>query len=175
MEANLPYIVHFDLDSFFVSVEVLLNPTLAGKPVIVGASAQRGVVSTCSYEARKFGVQSAMPMAKAIQLCPHAIVLKGNFEAYAKYSRMVTEIIADKVPLFQKASIDEFYCDLTGMDKFFGVQQYAQNLRDLIIHETRLPISGGMGSSKFIAKLATNEAKPNGFLHVLHGKEKDDG
>ena len=173
MEANLPYIVHFDLDSFFVSVEVLLNPTLAGKPVIVGGSAQRGVVSTCSYEARKFGVQSAMPMAKAIQLCPHAIVLKGNFEAYAKYSRMVTEIIADKVPLFQKASIDEFYCDLTGMDKFFGVQQYAQNLRDLIIHETRLPISGGMGSSKFIAKLATNEAKPNGFLHVLHGKEKE--
>ena len=173
MEANLPYIVHFDLDSFFVSVEVLLNPSLAGKPVIVGGSAHRGVVSTCSYEARKFGVQSAMPMAKAIQLCPHAIVLKGNFEAYAKYSRMVTEIIADKVPLFQKASIDEFYCDLTGMDKFFGVQQYAQNLRDLIIHETRLPISGGMGSSKFIAKLATNEAKPNGFLHVLHGKEKE--
>ena len=173
MEANLPYIVHFDLDSFFVSVEILLNPTLKGKPVIVGGAAQRGVVSTCSYEARKFGVQSAMPMAKAMKLCPQAIVLKGNLEAYGKYSKIVTEVIAKKVPLFQKASIDEFYCDLTGMDKFFGVQEYAQNLRNIIIDETGLPISGGMGSSKFIAKLATNEAKPNGFLYILHGKEKE--
>ena len=97
------YIVHFDLDSFFVSVEILLNPDLRGKPVIVGGTAQRGVVSTCSYEARKFGVQSAMPMAKAMQLCPQAIVLKGSFDAYSKYSRMVTDIIADKVPIFQKA------------------------------------------------------------------------
>ncbi|TXH22974.1 MAG: DNA polymerase IV [Chitinophagaceae bacterium] len=173
MSDSIPHIVHFDLDSFFVSVEILLNSDLRGKPVIVGGSAQRGVVSTCSYEARKFGVQSAMPMAKAMQLCPQAIVLKGSFEAYSKYSRMVTDIIADKVPIFQKASIDEFYCDLSGMDKFFGASKYAQALRKTIMDETGLPISGGMGSAKFIAKLATNEAKPNGFLQVLHGREKE--
>ena len=117
----MPYIVHFDLDSFFVSVEILLNSALSGKPVIVGGTSSRGVVSTCSYEARKFGVHSAMPMQKAVKLCPQAIVLKGHYEQYRYYSQIVTDIIASKVPLFQKASVDEFYCDLTGMDKFFGV------------------------------------------------------
>jgi DNA polymerase-4 len=168
-----PYIAHFDLDSFFVSVELLLQPELKGKPVIVGGSANRGVVSTCSYEARKFGVHSAMPMATAMKLCPQAIVLKGTYQQYSYYSKMVTDIIASKVPLFQKASIDEFYCDLTGMDRFFNVSQYTQQLRTFIIKETGLPISCGLSSAKFISKMATNEAKPNGFLEIPHGKEKE--
>ncbi|HEX7755747.1 MAG TPA: DNA polymerase IV [Niabella sp.] len=172
MTDPMPYIVHFDLDSFFVSVEILLNPALSGKPVIVGGTSSRGVVSTCSYEARKFGVHSAMPMQKAVKLCPQAIVLKGHYEQYRYYSQIVTDIIASKVPLFQKASVDEFYCDLTGMDKFFGVSQYTRELRTYIIKETNLPISCGLSSAKFISKMATNEAKPNGFLEIPHGKEK---
>src|SRR5690349_10553298 len=106
-------IVHFDIDSFFVSVEMLRDPSLKGKPVIVGGSRERGIVTTCSYEARKFGVHSAMPMKTAMQLCPQAIVLRGNYAEYSKYSRWVTQIIASKAPLFEKASIDEFYIDLT--------------------------------------------------------------
>ncbi|MCH5600401.1 DNA polymerase Y family protein [Niabella ginsengisoli] len=173
MNEQKSYIAHFDLDSFFVSVELLLKPELKGKPVIVGGTASRGVVSTCSYEARKFGVHSAMPMATAMKLCPQAIVLKGTYQQYGFYSKMVTDIIAAKVPLFQKASIDEFYCDLTGMDKFFNVSKYTQGLREYIIKETGLPISCGLSSAKFISKMATNEAKPNGFLEIPHGKEKD--
>ncbi len=171
MQTPVKHIAHFDLDSFFVAVEILLDPSLKGKPVIVGGSAERGVVSTCSYEARKFGVHSAMPMRKAMQLCPQAIVLRGQGSEYSKYSRLVTEIIAQKVPLFEKASIDEFYCDLTGMDKFFGVSKYTQELRNTIIKETGLPISCGLSTAKFISKIATNEAKPNGFLEVPPGKE----
>lgn len=166
------YIAHFDLDSFFVSVEILNNPSLKGKPVLVGGY-ERGVVAACSYEARKFGIHSAMPMKKAMQLCPHAIVTSSSRHDYSRYSRWVTEIIASKVPLFEKASIDEFYIDLTGMDKFFGVSQYAQELRQQITKETGLPISCGLSSARFISKMATNEAKPNGFLEVPHGKEKE--
>jgi DNA polymerase-4 len=108
-------IAHFDLDTFFVSVERLNDPSLMGKPVIVGGSRERGVVSTCSYETRVFGVHSGMPMAQAMKLCPHAIVLQGTRGDYSRYSRWVTEIIAAKAPLFEKASIDEFYIDLTGI------------------------------------------------------------
>ncbi len=168
----LHHIAHFDLDSFFVSVEIRNNPSLKGKPVLVGGY-ERGVVAACSYEARKFGIHSAMPMKKALQLCPQAIVTNSSRSDYSKYSRWVTEIIASKVPLFEKASIDEFYIDLTGMDKFFGVSQYAQDLRQLITSETGLPISCGLASARFIAKMATTEAKPNGFLEIPHGKEKD--
>ncbi len=132
---------------------------------------ERGVVAACSYEARKFGIHSAMPMKKAMQLCPYAIVTNASRGQYSKYSRWVTEIIASKVPLFEKASIDEFYIDLTGMDKFFGVSRFAKELRQHIIDETGLPISCGLGSARFISKMATNEAKPNGFLEVPHGKE----
>lgn len=134
---------------------------------------ERGVVAACSYEARKYGIHSAMPMKKAMQLCPHAIVTNSSRADYSKYSRLVTEIIASKVPLFEKASIDEFYIDLTGMDKFFGVSKYARELRQHIIKETGLPISCGLSSARFISKMATNEAKPNGFLEVPHGKEKE--
>jgi DNA polymerase IV len=166
------HIAHFDLDSFFVSVEIINNPSLKGKPVLVGGY-ERGVVAACSYEARKYGIHSAMPMKKAMQLCPHAIVTSSSRGDYSKYSRWVTEIIAAKVPLFEKASIDEFYIDLTGMDKFFGASKYARELREQIIKETGLPISCGLSSAKFISKMATNEAKPNGFLEIPHGKEKD--
>src|SRR5689334_17093254 len=167
------YIAHFDLDSFFVSVEVLNDPSLKGKPVIVGGSRERGVVAACSYEARKFGVHSAMPMKKAMQLCPHAILVRGSRGDYSKFSRWVTEIIAAKAPLFEKASIDEFYIDLTGMDKFFNAFEWTKNLREKIIATTKLPISFGLASNKMIAKMATDEAKPNGFLQVPHGKETD--
>ncbi len=167
-----PIIVHFDLDSFFVSVEILNNPSLKGKPVFVGGS-ERGVVAACSYEARKFGIHSGMPSKKALQLCPQAIIVKGTRGEYSKFSRWVTDIIAAKAPLFEKASIDEFYLDLTGMDKFFKPLQWTVDLRKQIMEETQLPISFGMGSNKMIAKIATNEAKPNGYLQVPFGKEKE--
>lgn len=169
-ETNIRHIAHFDLDSFFVSVEIRNNPSLKGKPVLVGGY-ERGVVAACSYEARKFGIHSAMPMKKAMQLCPQAIITNASRDQYSKYSRWVTDIIASKVPLFEKASIDEFYIDLTGMNKFFGVSKYAKELRELIMAETGLPISCGLSSARFISKVATNEAKPNGFLEIPHGKE----
>lgn len=172
MSAQKNHIAHFDLDSFFVSVEIINNPSLKGKPVLVGGY-ERGVVAACSYEARKFGIHSAMPMKKAMQLCPHAVITNASRDQYSKYSRWVTEIIASKVPLFEKASIDEFYIDLTGMDKFFGVSNYTKDLRQQIMKETGLPISCGLSSAKFISKIATNEAKPNGFLEIPHGKEKE--
>lgn len=172
MSASKRHIAHFDLDSFFVSVEIINNPALKGKPVLVGGY-ERGVVAACSYEARKYGIHSAMPMKKAMQLCPHAIVTNSSRGEYSKYSRWVTEIIASKVPMFEKASIDEFYIDLSGMDKFFGVSKYAKELRQHIMQETGLPISCGLSSAKFISKMATNEAKPNGFLEIPHGKEKE--
>ena len=172
MKAPQRIIAHFDLDSFFVSVEVVNNPALKGLPVIVGGK-ERGVVAACSYEARKFGIHSAMPSKKAFQLCPQAIVISGNYSEYSKYSRWVTEIIASKAPLFEKASVDEFYLDLTGMDKFFNPLQWTIDLRQQIIKETGLPISFGLASNKMMAKIATNAAKPNGYLQIPFGKEKE--
>ncbi|HAN38376.1 MAG TPA: DNA polymerase IV [Chitinophagaceae bacterium] len=166
------YIAHFDLDSFFVSVEVINNPALKGKPVIVGGTRERGVVAACSYEARKFGVHSAMGMKKALQLCPEAIVLRGTRSEYSRYSRWVTDIIASKAPLFEKASIDEFYIDLTGMDTFFNVFEWTLALRQMIIDATQLPISFGLAANKLVAKIATDEAKPNGYLFVPPGQEQ---
>jgi DNA polymerase-4 len=173
MSLQQPYIAHFDLDAFFVSVERILDPSLEGKALILGGSRERGVVSTCSYEARKFGVRSAMPMARAVALCPHAIVMKGSRGQYSKFSQWVTDIIAAKAPLFEKASIDEFYIELTGMDRFFDPLQWTIDLRQEIMDKTRLPISFGLASNKMVAKMATNAAKPNGYLHVLPGKEKE--
>lgn len=173
MSAPQRYIAHFDLDSFFVSVEVLNDPSLKGKAVIVGGSRDRGVVTTCSYEARKFGVRSAMPMKTAMKLCPHAILLRGTRGQYSRYSRWVTDIIAAKAPLFEKASIDEFYIDLTGMDRFFDPYQWTIDLRTEIIDKTQLPISFGLATNKMVAKIATDEAKPNGYLFVSPGMEKE--
>jgi DNA polymerase-4 len=169
--ANLRHIAHFDLDAFFVSVELLKRPELKGKPLIVGGDGQRGIVAACSYEARKFGIQSAMPSLTAKRLCPEAIFIRGSHGEYSKYSRVVTQIIADAVPQYEKASIDEFYCDLTGMDKFFGVSAWTQELRQRIIRETGLPISYGLSANKLVSKMATNEAKPNGYLEIPHGRE----
>lgn len=167
------YIAHMDLDTFFVSVARLEDPSLIGKPVIIGGSRERGVVSTCSYEARKFGVTSAMPMKKAIALCPDAIVTSSSRGEYTRYSRWVTQIIANKAPAFEKASIDEFYIDLTGMDHFFDPLQWTIDLRAAITKETGLPISFGLASNKMVAKIATDEAKPNGYLFVQPGKEQE--
>ncbi len=167
------YIAHFDIDSFFVSVEVLKDPSLKGKPVLVGGHSERGVVAACSYEARKFGIHSAMAMKKAMQLCPHATVLPGSRGDYTQYSRWVTDIIAGKAPLFEKASIDEFYLDLTGMDKYFDPYQWAIDLRQQIIDTTQLPISFALASNKMVAKIATDEAKPNGYIRVMPGFEKE--
>ncbi|MDB5223721.1 MAG: polymerase [Chitinophagaceae bacterium] len=173
MPSSIQHIIaHFDLDSFFVSVEILNDPSLKGKPVIVGG-AERGVVAACSYEARKFGIHSAMPSSQARRLCPQAIFVKGTRGEYSRYSRWVTEIIAAKAPLFEKASVDEFYLDLTGMDKYFDPLQWTIDLRRQIINETGLPISFGLANNKMVAKMATNEAKPNGYLQVAFGREKE--
>jgi DNA polymerase-4 len=173
MQTPQRYIAHFDLDSFFVSVEMLLDPSLLGKAVVVGGSRDRGVVTTCSYEARKFGVRSTMPMRKAMELCPHAIIVKSSYGQYAKYSAWVTNIIAANAPLYEKASIDEFYIDLTGMDTFFNPLEWTIKLRQTIMDETGLPISFGLATNKLVAKIATDEAKPNGYLFVTPGKEKE--
>src|SRR3984957_15465672 len=130
-------ILHLDLDSFFVSVERLYDKSLIGKPVIVGGTSNRGVVSSCSYEARKFGVHSAMPIVKARKLCPNGIFLKGRYHEYGEFSKKVTDIIRDESPLFEKASVDEFYIDISGMDKYFGAYKWSTGLRSKIISETK--------------------------------------
>ena len=165
-------IAHFDLDSFFVSVERLKNPDLKGKPVIVGGMSERGVVAACSYEARAFGVSSAMPGKMARRLCPDAIWIRGDFENYTKLSNDVTEIMEDRLPILEKASIDEFYADFTGMDKYFGSFKYATELREYIKKETGLTISLGMSSGKTVSKVATNESKPNGQRLIKLGEER---
>lgn len=159
-------IVHFDLDTFFVSVERLLNSKLIGKPVIVGGFSDRSVVAGCSYEARHFGVHSAMPMKMARILCPDAIIIRGDMEQYTRYSNMVTDIIAEQAPVYEKASIDEHYLDISGMDRFFGCMKWTHDLRQNIIQETGLPISFGLSVNKTVCKIATGEAKPNGELEV---------
>ena len=161
-------VLHLDLDTFFVSVERLINPALERRPVIVGGMGDRGVVSTCSYEARRFGVHSAQPMRLAKQLCPQAVFIGGDMELYSRYSRLVTEIIADRAPVYEKTSIDEHYIDVTGMDRFFGCYKWAHELRETIIKNTGLPISFGLSENKTISKIATDEAKPNGELQVPH-------
>lgn len=165
-------IVHYDLDSFFVSVERLKNPSLIGKPVVVGGSSERGVVASASYEARKFGVHSAMSSQLAKRLCPDAIFVRGDHESYTRHSNMVTEIITDMVPVVEKASIDEFYCDFSGMDKYFGCYKWAKDVKIRIAKETGLDTTFGLSTSKTVSKVATNEAKPNGKLQILAGYER---
>ncbi len=165
-------IVHMDLDTFFVSCERLLDSRLIGKPVLIGGTGDRGVVASCSYEARTFGVHSAMPMRMARQLCPEAIILRGNSGIYTKFSQSVTDVIKDTVPLYEKTSIDEFYIDLRGMDKFFGCHKLASELRQRIIKETGLPISFGLSLNKTVSKIATGEAKPNNEIRIPTGTEK---
>ena len=161
-----------DLDTFFVSCERLIDSRLNGRPVLIGGTSDRGVVASCSYEARRFGIHSAMPMRMAKQLCPEAVILRGNSGTYTKFSKLVTDIIKEKVPLYEKASIDEFYIDLTGMDRFFGCQKLASELRTKIIRESGLPISLGLSMNKTVSKIATGEAKPNNEISIISGTEK---
>ncbi|WP_250434727.1 DNA polymerase IV [Hanstruepera flava] len=165
-------VLHLDLDTFFVSCERLIDSRLKKRPLMVGGTGDRGVVAACSYETRKFGVHSGMSMKVARRLCPEAVVIRGNSSIYTKYSHMVTEIIKERVPVFEKASIDEFYADLSGMDKFFGSYKYASELRQKIISETGLPISFGLSTNKIVSKVATGEAKPNNQLRIDMGYEK---
>ena len=165
-------IVHCDLDSFFVSVERLLNSSLVGKPVLIGGTSDRGVVASCSYEARKFGVHSAMPMKLVLRMCPEAVVVRGDHDLYSRYSSIVTQIIGESVPIVEKASIDEHYLDMSGMDKFFGTWRLTQELRQRIMKETGLPISFGHSINKTVSKIATGQAKPCGELRVDNGLEK---
>jgi len=159
-------VVHMDLDTFFVSVERLLNSKLNDKPVIIGGLSDRGVVASCSYESRRYGVRSAMPMRMARQLCPDAVVIRGDMDVYSRYSNMVTDIIEERAPLYEKASVDEHYIDITGMDRFFGCLLWTKELRETIIRETGLPISFGLSVNKTVSKVATGEAKPNGGIEI---------
>ena len=170
--ANHRTIVHMDLDAFFVSVSRLLNPKLNGIPVLVGGTGDRGVVAACSYEARKFGIHSAMPMKLARRLCPHATIIRGDYEEYSKRSDEVTQIIRENAPVYERSSIDEFYLDITGMDRFFGCYKWATELRQKIRKETHLPISFGMSENKTVSKVATDEAKPDNQMQINYGEEK---
>lgn len=166
-------VLHLDLDAFYVSVERRLDSKLQHRPLLVGGISDRGVVAACSYETRSFGVHSGMSMKLARQLCPEATVIRGDAGTYTRYSNDVTDIIKAGVPLFEKSSIDEFYADLTGMDRFFGCYKFACELRKKIIKETGLPISFGLSVNKIVSKVATNEAKPNSQLKIDTGFEKE--
>ena len=158
-------IVHMDLDAFFVSCERLQESKLNGIPVIIGGG-DRGVVASCSYEARYFGVRSAMPIKMALRLCPEAKVIRGDYERYSKFSKEVTEIIQEKVPVLEKASIDEFYMDLSGMDQFFGCYQWTREIADSVTKNTGLPISFALSTNKTVSKIGTGESKPVGRLDI---------
>lgn len=158
-------IVHMDLDAFFVSCERRNNDALKGIPLIIGGG-DRGVVASCSYEARKFGVHSAMPIRMALRLCPEAKIIKGDYELYSNLSHTVTEAIREKVPLMEKASIDEFYLDLSGMDKFFGCFRWTQEMALSITKEVGLPVSFALSANKTVSKIGTGESKPEGRLKI---------
>ena len=158
-------IVHMDLDTFFVSCVRLENSELNGIPIIVGGG-ERGVVASCSYEARYFGVRSAMPIRMAMQLCPQAKIIKGDMELFSKKSHEVTQIIEEVAPLVEKSSIDEFYLDITGMDKFYGCYKWTNELINKITIETGLPISFALSINKTVAKIGTGEGKPKGKLEI---------
>jgi len=166
-------ILHMDLDAFFISVECLKNSSFKGKPLLIGGTSNRGVVASCSYEARRFGVHAAMPMKMALRLCPQAIILRGDMDSYSKYSNLVTEVISEDAPTFEKASIDEFYLDLTGMDRYFGCFTWSKELRRRVIKETGLPISFGLSTNKLVSKVGTGEAKPNGAIEIQNGHERN--
>ena len=161
-------IVHMDLDTFFVSCERLTNSELSGIPLIIGGG-DRGVVASCSYEARKFGVRSAMPIHMAMKLCPQAKIIKGDMELYSRLSHDVTQVIQEKAPIMEKASIDEFYLDITGMDKFHGSYKWTDELAQSVIKETGLPISFSLSVNKTVSKIATGEGKPKGNLEIPEG------
>ncbi|MBI9058624.1 MAG: DNA polymerase IV [Labilibaculum sp.] len=161
-----------DLDTFFVSCERLLDSRLNNRPVLIGGTSDRGVVAACSYEARVYGIHSAMPMKMARLLCPDAVVIRGDSGTYSKFSNMVTEIVKERSPIFEKSSIDEFYIDITGMDRFVQTSYlWSKELRETILKETHLPISFGLSTSKTVSKVGTGEAKPNNHIEIPEGNE----
>lgn len=166
-------IVHTDLDAFFVSCERLRDSRLNNIPLIIGGQSGRGVVSSCSYEARYFGVHAAMPMRYALKLCPQAKVISGDMGFYSDKSNEVTQVINRSAPIVEKASIDEFYLDITGMDKFFGSYKWTSELMDTVVKETGLGLSFGMSENKTVSKIATGEFKPMGKAHIEHNMIKD--
>jgi DNA polymerase-4 len=158
-------IVHIDMNTFFVSCERLTNSELNGIPLIIGGG-DRGVVASCSYEARKFGVRSAMPIQMALRLCPQAKVMKGDMELYSKFSHTITEIIQENAPVVEKASIDEFYLDITGMDKFYGSYKWTNELAQTITKETGLPLTFALSINKTVSKIGTGEGKQKQNLEI---------
>lgn len=165
-------IVHIDLDSFFVSCERLRNSALNGIPLLIGGTSDRGVVASCSYEARSYGIHSAMPMRMALELCPHATVIRGDMDLYSQYSKMTTEILQEHAPVLEKASVDEFYMDVTGLDRFHGCYKWTSELAGRVRRETGLPLSFGLSANKTVSKIATGEGKPNGHRLVDAGTER---
>jgi DNA polymerase-4 len=166
-------ILHIDMDTFFCSVERLFDPSLEGRPVIVGGDpSQRGVVAACSYEAREYGIHSAMPLARAGKLCPDAVYLPGNFKAYIHYSGLVRDILDEYTPLVEHAGIDEAYLDLSGCRLALGDPAgVVGEIRKRIADELGLPASGGLSAAKVVSKVASAAAKPNGFLEIKPGEE----
>lgn len=165
-------VLHLDMDTFFVSVERKYNSDLLHQPVIIGGTGSRGVVSSCSYEARRFGVHSGMPMGLARRFCPEAVYLRGDMDLYSRESGLITEIITEQAPLFAKSSIDEFDIDLTGMDRYLGACKWSRELRHRIMRESGLPLSSGISVNRFVSKMATNAAKPCNEKQIDPGDEK---
>jgi DNA polymerase-4 len=174
-------IFHLDLDAFFISVERILDPSLEGKPVIVGADPRvdahgqphgRGVVAACSYETREFGVRSGIPVRQACQLCPTGLFIHGSHKEYSRFSRAVKNILERYAPVLEQASIDEFYLDFTGCERIYGHPYFfASRIQAEIKRELHLPCSIGIASNKFVAKVASDYAKPEGITFVLPGQE----
>jgi len=160
------WIMHVDMDAFYASVEILDNPELKGLPVIVGGRSARGVVSTCSYEARKFGVHSAMPLFEARRLCPHGVYLPVRPHRYAEMSGKIMAIFRETSPLVEQLSIDEAFLDLTGMERLGGAEMIARKVQNRIMDELKLSASVGLAPNKFLAKLASDMRKPHGFVKI---------
>lgn len=169
------HIIHVDLDAFFPSVEEILDPSIAGLPILVGGDPQgRGVVSSASYAARAYGVRSAMPMARALRLCPNAVVLRGNHKVYGEYSMRAMDILSEYTPLWESVSIDEAFLDVTGCERLWGSHEMiGRDIQMRIKEEIGLPASVGVASNKLVAKVASGLRKPLGFVVVLYGQEAD--
>ena len=159
-------IVHMDLDTFYINCTVLKMPDLKGKPLIIGGVSNRGIVTSASAEARKFGVRPAMPTRYAKQLCPDAVVLQGDYDLFTKYSNTVNEILAETAPVLERSAVDEFYMDVTGMDRFFGCQQFTREMVHRVQHETGLKMSFGLSINKTVAKMCTSYSGHAGYFQV---------
>jgi DNA polymerase-4 len=169
---NDRHIVHFDLEDLPVNVEILKDSRLKGRPVAIGGTGDRGIIMSSSPEARGFGVTNSMPIKLARRNCPQLTIIRGDYECYGQYSNVVKEIIDERTPKYEKAGLQQFYADLSGMDQFFGCMKYSSELRQDIIKHTGLPISFGLASNKLVSKVATTDARPNGQMQVIYGRER---